>query len=228
MEFQKSSQTSAIVLALALSASWVAPSRAQSATSQVQPDNTKVNKRDRNAGEVTADQQKENASDRDLTKNIRRSIMADKGLSTYAHNIKVIVRDGVVSAWGLDQAREERGLSRREVLRRLVEIGLGGGADAVRAVAEVEAVQVHREDLVFREPLLDLHGQEDLVDLPGERLFGGQEDGAGELLLGTQRAEATCRRRARRRAQTRSGTDSPARGSDETPPPARCHPPMRR
>ena len=31
-----------------------------------QPDNTKINKRDRQADEPTADQQKENGSDRDL------------------------------------------------------------------------------------------------------------------------------------------------------------------
>ena len=62
MKFQKRSQTSAIVLALALSASWVAPSRAQSA-SQAQPDSTKVNKRYKNPDEATADQQKMNAAD---------------------------------------------------------------------------------------------------------------------------------------------------------------------
>lgn len=63
-------------------------------------DNTKVNQRDRSAGEVTADQQKMNASDRILTKNIRRSIMADKALSTYAHNIKIISQNGVVTLKG--------------------------------------------------------------------------------------------------------------------------------
>jgi hypothetical protein len=41
------------------------------------PDNTKVNKRDRNVGEVTADQQKTNSTDQDLTKKIRQSIVAD-------------------------------------------------------------------------------------------------------------------------------------------------------
>ena len=42
------------------------------------PDNTKVNQRDRNAGEVTADQQKTNPTDQELTRKIRQSIMADK------------------------------------------------------------------------------------------------------------------------------------------------------
>jgi hyperosmotically inducible protein len=107
MRFQKSSQTSAIVLALALSASWVVPSRAQSATSQVQPDNTKVNKRDKNPDEATADQQKMNAADRNLTAKIRKSVMADKTLSTYAHNVKIISQNGIVTLKGPVHSAEE-------------------------------------------------------------------------------------------------------------------------
>ena len=107
MKFQKSSQTSAIVLALALSASWLAPSRAQSATSQVQPDNTKVNKRDKNPDEATADQQKMNAADRNLTAKIRKSVMADKTLSTYAHNVKIISQNGIVTLKGPVHSAEE-------------------------------------------------------------------------------------------------------------------------
>jgi hypothetical protein len=51
-------------------------------TSGTQPDNTKVNERVRNTGEATADQQKVNATDRDLTQKIRQSVMADKSLSS--------------------------------------------------------------------------------------------------------------------------------------------------
>jgi hyperosmotically inducible periplasmic protein len=68
--------------------------------SQTQPDNTKVNQRDRSAAEATADQQESNASDIKMTKAIRRSIMADKSLSTYAHNIKIISQNGVVTLKG--------------------------------------------------------------------------------------------------------------------------------
>ena len=53
-------------------------------------DNTKVNERDRSQNEPTADQQKENRSDRDITQQIRQSIMKDKSLSTYAHNVKIV------------------------------------------------------------------------------------------------------------------------------------------
>jgi len=87
-------KTSALALAFLLSASW-APAHAQ-----VQPDNTKVNKQDRNPGAVTADQQKGNTSDRDLTAKIRKAIVADKSLSTYAHNVKIVSQNGTVTLKG--------------------------------------------------------------------------------------------------------------------------------
>lgn len=71
-----------------------------SSPAQVKQDNTKVNQRDRNPGEVTADQQKETAADRDLAAKIRREISKDKSLSTYGHNVKIIVQDGVVTLKG--------------------------------------------------------------------------------------------------------------------------------
>lgn len=71
------------------------------------PDNTAVNKRDQNPGEATADQQKMNATDRYLTAKIRKSIMADKSLSTYAHNIKIISQDGTVTLKGPVRSDEE-------------------------------------------------------------------------------------------------------------------------
>ena len=73
-----------------------------------EPDNTKVNKRDRQPNEVTADQQKENSSDRDLTKNIRRAIVNDKSLSTYAHNVKIIAQNGTVTLKGPVRSEEEK------------------------------------------------------------------------------------------------------------------------
>jgi osmotically-inducible protein OsmY len=72
------------------------------------PDNTKVNERDRNTAEPTADQQKENRSDRDITRDIRRSITADKSLSTYAHNVKIISQNGMVTLKGPVRSEEEK------------------------------------------------------------------------------------------------------------------------
>ena len=84
--------------------------RAQEPTGQQVPavDNTKVNERDRNKNEPTADQQKENRSDRDITQQIRQSIMKDKSLSTYAHNVKIITENGRVTLKGPVRSDEEK------------------------------------------------------------------------------------------------------------------------
>ena len=71
-------------------------------------DNTKVNERDRSQNEPTADQQKDNRSDRDITQQIRQSIMKDKSLSTYAHNVKIIAQDGMVTLKGPVRSEEEK------------------------------------------------------------------------------------------------------------------------
>jgi hyperosmotically inducible protein len=71
-------------------------------------DNTKINERDRSANEPTADQQKDNRSDRDITQQIRQSIMKDKSLSTYAHNVKIIARNGQVTLKGPVRSEEEK------------------------------------------------------------------------------------------------------------------------
>jgi hyperosmotically inducible periplasmic protein len=71
-------------------------------------DNTKVNERDRSKDEPTADQQKDNRSDRDITQQIRQSIMKDKSLSTYAHNVKVITQNGQVTLKGPVRSEDEK------------------------------------------------------------------------------------------------------------------------
>ena len=81
---------------------------AMPAIAQTPPDNTKVNTRDRAKGAVTADQQKENATDRDVAaQRIRQSLVKDKGLSTYAHNVKVIAQGGQVTLKGPVRSDEE-------------------------------------------------------------------------------------------------------------------------
>jgi len=72
------------------------------------PDNTKVNERDRARSEPTADQAKENTSDRDIMQKIRKAIMADKTLSTYGHNVKVISQHGKVTLKGPVHSEDER------------------------------------------------------------------------------------------------------------------------
>jgi osmotically-inducible protein OsmY len=72
------------------------------------PDNTKTNERDRSPSQATADQQKENPSDRDIARDIRRSIVQDKSLSTYAHNVKIIAQNGMVTLKGPVRSEEEK------------------------------------------------------------------------------------------------------------------------
>jgi hyperosmotically inducible periplasmic protein len=67
---------------------------------QPSPDNTKVNKRDQQPSQKTADQQKNNASDLETTRQIRKVITADDSLSTDAHNVKIITIDGKVTLKG--------------------------------------------------------------------------------------------------------------------------------
>ena len=67
---------------------------------QPAPDNTKNNQGDASKDATTADQQKMNPADRNTTRQIRKSIMQDQSLSTYAHNIKIITQDGKVTLKG--------------------------------------------------------------------------------------------------------------------------------
>jgi hyperosmotically inducible periplasmic protein len=91
-------------------------------TSAQQPDNTAANKQQT----PTADQQKETAADRELAQKIRKSIVDDKSLSTYAHNVKVIVRNGMVTLKGPVQSEDEK----KNIAAKAAEVA--GGADKVQ------------------------------------------------------------------------------------------------
>ena len=77
---------------------------ATSAQGQNQPDNSGNNK----GQQTTADQQSGHKSDRDLTAEIRRSLIADKSLSMYGHNVKIITRSGAVTLKGPVHSDEEK------------------------------------------------------------------------------------------------------------------------
>lgn len=87
------------VFAMLLLSLGVAATKA-SQDQQPAPDNTKTNQRDRDKSAPTADQQKANPSDREITRKIRTSIHQDKSLSTYAHNVKIITQGGKVTLKG--------------------------------------------------------------------------------------------------------------------------------
>ena len=65
----------------------------------------------------------------------------------------------------LHQAGDQRRFGHVEVARVLVEVALRGGLDAVALVPVVDLVQVHLQDLVLGELLVQLIGQDDLARL---------------------------------------------------------------
>ena len=64
-------------------------------------------------------------TDRELTRKIRRSIVADKSLSTYAHNIKIISQNGAVTLKGPVKSDDEK----KTVMAKAVAVA--GSADKV-------------------------------------------------------------------------------------------------
>ena len=105
-----------------------------SAAEQPAADNTKVNQRDKDKTEPTADQQKENQPDREIARQIRRSLVQDKSLSSYAHNVKIIAQDGKVTLKGPVRSDEEKSA----VEAKAAEVA---GADKVTSQLEVKPKQ---------------------------------------------------------------------------------------
>ena len=97
----------------------------------IAPDNTQINKRDRTQGNATADQQNNSQSDIDLTRQVRRAIMHDKSLSTSAHNVKIVAKNGIVTLRGPVKSDEEK----QAIAAKAVEVA--GSADKVQNDLEV-------------------------------------------------------------------------------------------
>ena len=109
---------------------WAQDSGTQQGAQPTAPDNTKTNQRDRNASD-TADQQKENQSDRELTRQIRRAIVQDKSLSTYAHNVKIVAQGGMVTLKGPVKSEEEK----MAIEKKAAEVA--GGSEKIQSQIEV-------------------------------------------------------------------------------------------
>ena len=92
-----------VALAAALLTSGASLAQDQT-TAPASSDNSANNK----AQNKTADQQSEATSDRMLTKKIRQALIADKSLSTYGHNVKIIAKDGSVTLKGPVHSEEEK------------------------------------------------------------------------------------------------------------------------
>ena len=103
MNLSFKSAFSGLVLAGAL----LVPGTVQAAQNRA-PDNTAVNKRDRDTSQPTADQAKNNVSDREVARRIRRDVVADKSLSSYGHNVKIIAKNGRVTLRGPVHSEDEK------------------------------------------------------------------------------------------------------------------------
>jgi hyperosmotically inducible periplasmic protein len=104
----KSGIRTVLLISSLLGSAWVVAQDSATQNAPAPADNTKVNQRDQNANEPTADQQKDNRSDRDITQQIRKAIVKDKSLSTYAHNVKVITQNGQVTLKGPVRSDDEK------------------------------------------------------------------------------------------------------------------------
>ena len=72
------------------------------------PDNTGRNERDRSADALTPEDQGGSASDREITRQIRRAITSDSQYSTMAGNIKIITQNGKVTLRGPVKTADEQ------------------------------------------------------------------------------------------------------------------------
>jgi len=77
-------------------------------TNAVEPDNTKVNARDRDADAKTPLDQAENGEDVKITASIRRAVLDQEDFSVAARNVKIITADGVVTLRGPVQSETEK------------------------------------------------------------------------------------------------------------------------
>jgi hyperosmotically inducible protein len=82
--------------------------RSPATSDAVAPDNSKTNRLDTSNRAATPDEKKNNAADLDLVKRIRQSVMADKDLSTYGHNVKIVAVNGTVTLNGVVRNADEK------------------------------------------------------------------------------------------------------------------------
>jgi hyperosmotically inducible protein len=110
MNFYKKIGFESLVLGTCLLVGTALPAKINRPQDTQQPaaDNTSNNKGDQSAGAMTADKQKMNPADRDLTKKIRMALHDDKSLSTYAHNVKIISQGGKVTLKGPVRTDDEK------------------------------------------------------------------------------------------------------------------------
>lgn len=79
-----------------------------SATTSTGADNSRSNKVDPSNRTATADAQKNDKSDVQITQQIRKGVIADTKLSTYGHNVKIVSVNGTVTLNGVVHTAGEK------------------------------------------------------------------------------------------------------------------------
>jgi hypothetical protein len=85
-----------------------APSNGATPPPGTQPDNTKVNERDKSPSALTPMDQRNNETDLKITQQVRQAVMADGSLSFTAKNVKIITQAGKVTLRGPVKTAAER------------------------------------------------------------------------------------------------------------------------
>ena len=86
----------------------VAPTATTQNSTSKPADNTGVNVRDRGSATETPQTQPNAEADRKLLAAVRRAVVSDKSLSTSGHNVKIVVKGGVVTLRGPVKSDEEK------------------------------------------------------------------------------------------------------------------------
>ncbi len=101
------------------------------AEGQVKPDDSKVNAARRDAGLPTAEDQASTKAETEMAANIRKALVGRDELSSYAKNVKIIVRSNQVQLVGPVRSMEEKAL---------VEDLAKGQAGATPVISEIDVV----------------------------------------------------------------------------------------
>ena len=99
-------KTLATALAIIGVLTWAPSIQAQA--QQYPADNSGKNVRDRKDATPTSGDQSNTKSDVTITQEIRKAVVADKSLSTNAHNVKIITAGGVVTLRGPVKSAAEK------------------------------------------------------------------------------------------------------------------------
>ena len=101
-----------VVIGLAVASIFATSVCAQAAdtapTAAVAPDNTKVNRSDKRDATRSAQTQSNATGDVELLAAVRKRLVEDDGLSTYAHNVKIVATNGKVTLRGPVRSSQER------------------------------------------------------------------------------------------------------------------------